>query len=240
MPSTSARTATRDQPPSTTGTPTRRARTWSLRAGTLALAAIAVGAPMVAAEPAASPAPRVARATAARPLVQQAGRIAPTVPAGSTDRPHREFDALGHIALAWMAASAADADAVAPAPAPEPSPPTTTVPPPPTTAPPTTAPPTTAPPTTAPPAPRAAPAPVANGSVWDDLAGCEAGGNWAIDSGNGYYGGLQFSLQSWHAMGGAGYPNQASREQQIAIGERLRAAQGWGAWPSCSRKLGLR
>ncbi|MCU1358106.1 MAG: hypothetical protein JWM89_3524 [Acidimicrobiales bacterium] len=248
MPSTSARTATRDQPPSTTGTSTRRARTWSLRAGTLALAAIAVAAPMVAAEPAAAPAPRVARATAARPVLQQPGRTAPTPPGHSTARPGREFDTLGHIALLWMAASAADADAVAPVPAPEPSPSTTTAPAPTTTAPAstTTAPPTTttepttAPPTTAPPAPQAAPAPVASGSVWDDLAGCEAGGNWAINSGNGYYGGLQFSLQSWHAMGGAGYPNQASREQQIAIGERLRAAQGWGAWPACARKLGLR
>ncbi|MGI8711485.1 MAG: transglycosylase family protein, partial [Acidimicrobiales bacterium] len=104
---------------------------------------------------------------------------------------------------------------------------------------------TTAPPTTtAAPAPPPAPEPqapaVANGSVWDQLAGCEAGGNWALSSGNGYYGGLQFSLQSWQAMGGSGYPHQASRAQQIAVGERLRAAQGWSAWPSCSRQLGLR
>ena len=98
------------------------------------------------------------------------------------------------------------------------------------------------------PAPKAAPAPapaapapaVAAGSPWDALAGCEAGGNWGINTGNGYYGGLQFSLSSWRAVGGTGYPHEASRETQIAMGERLRAAQGWGAWPACSRRLGLR
>ena len=68
----------------------------------------------------------------------------------------------------------------------------------------------------------------------------EAGGNWGINTGNGYYGGLQFSLSSWRAVGGTGYPHEASRETQIAMGERLRAAQGWGAWPACSRRLGLR
>ena len=78
------------------------------------------------------------------------------------------------------------------------------------------------------------------GSPWDALAQCEAGGNWAINTGNGYYGGLQFSLSSWRAVGGTGYPHEHSRETQIAMGERLRAAQGWGAWPACSRKLGLR
>jgi hypothetical protein len=81
---------------------------------------------------------------------------------------------------------------------------------------------------------------VAAGSVWDRLAECESGGNWAINTGNGYYGGLQFSLSSWRAVGGTGYPHQASRETQIAMGERLRAEQGWAAWPACSRKLGLR
>jgi len=90
-------------------------------------------------------------------------------------------------------------------------------------------------------APAQAPAPaVSGGSVWDALAKCEAGGNWSINTGNGYYGGLQFSAGSWRAMGGSGLPHQASREQQIAMGEKLKAAQGWGAWPSCSRKLGLR
>lgn len=81
---------------------------------------------------------------------------------------------------------------------------------------------------------------VSNGSVWDALARCEAGGNWSINTGNGYYGGLQFSASSWRAVGGTGLPHQHTRETQIAMGERLRAAQGWGAWPACSRKLGLR
>lgn len=77
-------------------------------------------------------------------------------------------------------------------------------------------------------------------SVWDSLARCESGGNWAINTGNGYYGGLQFSLSSWRAVGGSGYPHQASREEQIARAEILLARQGWGAWPACSSKLGLR
>ncbi|HEX2075468.1 MAG TPA: transglycosylase family protein [Geodermatophilus sp.] len=85
----------------------------------------------------------------------------------------------------------------------------------------------------------AAPA-VAGGSVWDQLAQCESGGNWAINTGNGYYGGLQFSLSTWRAYGGTGMPHENTREQQIAIAERVQDAQGWGAWPSCSRKLGLR
>ena len=78
------------------------------------------------------------------------------------------------------------------------------------------------------------------GGVWDRLAQCESGGNWAINTGNGYYGGLQFSLSSWRGVGGTGYPHEASRETQIAMGERLRANGGWGHWPACSRKLGLR
>ena len=76
--------------------------------------------------------------------------------------------------------------------------------------------------------------------VWDRLAQCESGGNWSINTGNGYYGGLQFSLQSWRAVGGSGYPHNHSREEQIRRGEKLQAIQGWGAWPACSRKLGLR
>lgn len=79
-----------------------------------------------------------------------------------------------------------------------------------------------------------------NGSVWDRLAQCESGGNWAANTGNGYYGGLQFSLSSWQAVGGTGYPHQASRDTQIAMGERLRSQGGWGHWPTCSRKIGLR
>jgi uncharacterized protein YabE (DUF348 family) len=81
---------------------------------------------------------------------------------------------------------------------------------------------------------------IADGSVWDALAQCEAGGNWAINTGNGYYGGLQFNLGTWRANGGTGMPHQASREEQIAVGQRVQASQGWGAWPGCTRKLGLR
>lgn len=86
-------------------------------------------------------------------------------------------------------------------------------------------------------------APVAyssDGSVWDRLAQCESGGNWSINTGNGYYGGLQFSLASWRGVGGSGYPHQASRAEQISRAEALRERQGWGAWPACSAKLGLR
>lgn len=88
--------------------------------------------------------------------------------------------------------------------------------------------------------PRAAAAPVASGSVWDQLAICESGGNWSINTGNGYYGGLQFSLGTWRAVGGSGLPSDASREEQIARAESVLARQGWGAWPACSSKLGLR
>ncbi|WP_307861845.1 transglycosylase family protein [Nocardioides sp. SYSU D00065] len=77
-------------------------------------------------------------------------------------------------------------------------------------------------------------------TVWDALARCESGGNWAINTGNGYYGGLQFSLSTWRAYGGAGYPHQASRETQIAVATKLRdATGGYGSWPGCAAKLGL-
>jgi LysM repeat protein len=85
-----------------------------------------------------------------------------------------------------------------------------------------------------------APAIIGDVSVWDAIARCESGGNWAINTGNGYYGGLQFTLSSWRGVGGSGYPNEASREEQIARAEMLRARQGWGAWPACTSKLGLR
>lgn len=81
---------------------------------------------------------------------------------------------------------------------------------------------------------------VSSGSVWDRLAQCESGGNWSINTGNGYYGGLQFSLSSWRGVGGAGYPHQASREEQIYRATLLQARQGWGAWPACTAKLGIR
>jgi LysM repeat protein len=76
--------------------------------------------------------------------------------------------------------------------------------------------------------------------VWDRLAQCESSGNWRINTGNGYYGGLQFTLSSWEWVGGSGYPHQASKQEQIARAEILLDRQGWGAWPACSRALGLR
>lgn len=80
---------------------------------------------------------------------------------------------------------------------------------------------------------------VADGSVWDKLAACESGGNWSINTGNGFYGGLQFTLSSWRAVGGTGYPSDASRDEQIMRGQMLQARGGWGNWPACSAKLGL-
>ena len=91
----------------------------------------------------------------------------------------------------------------------------------------------------------AAVAPAANAapdSDWDRLAECESGGNWSINTGNGYHGGLQFSPSTWNGYGGqefAPYAYQASREEQIVVAERVLAGQGWGAWPSCSAQLGL-
>jgi uncharacterized protein YabE (DUF348 family) len=71
-------------------------------------------------------------------------------------------------------------------------------------------------------------------SIWDRIAACESGGNWSINTGNGYYGGLQFSLSTWQAYGGSGRPDQNSREAQIAVAERVAAAEGgYGAWPVC-------
>ena len=81
---------------------------------------------------------------------------------------------------------------------------------------------------------------VAGGTVWDRLAQCESGGNWSIDTGNGFYGGLQFTQSSWRAAGGSGSPQNASRSEQIRVAQRLQQMQGWGAWPACSSKLGLR
>lgn len=79
--------------------------------------------------------------------------------------------------------------------------------------------------------------------VWDQIAQCESTGNWAINSGNGFYGGIQFTQQTWEAFGGTEYAPRAdlaSREEQIAIGKKVQAAQGWGAWPACTSKLGMR
>lgn len=87
-------------------------------------------------------------------------------------------------------------------------------------------------------APVAASGPVGD-TVWDRLATCESGNDWQINSGNGYYGGLQFDLTTWQAYGGTGYPYEHTRDEQIAVAERLRAARGFYPWPVCGRRLGL-
>ena len=81
---------------------------------------------------------------------------------------------------------------------------------------------------------------VSSGSVWDRLAKCESGGNWSINTGNGFYGGLQFTPSTWRAFGGTGMPHKASRERQIAVAKKVQAGQGWSAWPGCTSKLGIR
>jgi resuscitation-promoting factor RpfB len=83
--------------------------------------------------------------------------------------------------------------------------------------------------------------PVSNGGTWDALARCEAGGNWAINTGNGFFGGVQFDQNTWERNGGLRYAARAdlaTREEQIAIAEVTRARQGWGAWPVCSGRVG--
>ena len=83
---------------------------------------------------------------------------------------------------------------------------------------------------------------VAGGSVWDELVQCEATGDWSANTGNGFSGGLQFTPSTWAAYGGTEYApeaHMASREQQIAVAEKVQAAQGWGAWPACTSKMGL-
>ncbi len=92
--------------------------------------------------------------------------------------------------------------------------------------------------------PTASPVPVvavnpADEAIWESLAKCESGGNWAIDTGNGYYGGLQFSQSAWESVGGAGNPAAATREEQISRGKDLQARRGWGVWGLCAKKLGL-
>ncbi|WP_328415376.1 LysM peptidoglycan-binding domain-containing protein [Streptomyces violaceus] len=81
----------------------------------------------------------------------------------------------------------------------------------------------------------------ADSGVWDRIAQCESGGNWHINTGNGYYGGLQFAPSTWRAYGGTAYAataDQASRSQQIAVATKVQRAQGWGAWPTCSARAG--
>lgn len=191
------------EPLSTTGTPAGRASRWPIRAGIVAMAGIALAAPMVAADPAAAPAKPAEVAVTVEQSSVEAAKPAQAIKARA--------NSVDYAAQLLWRQLAAEPPTTTAAPAPPPLP-----------------------------APMPARAAVSNGSSWDRLAQCEAGGNWAVNTGNGYYGGLQFSAQSWRAVGGSGLPNQASRETQIAMGERLRAAQGWGAWPSCSAKLGLR
>jgi len=88
-----------------------------------------------------------------------------------------------------------------------------------------------------------APAQGATLHTWERLAHCESGGRWHINTGNGYYGGLQFSGPTWRGYGGGKYARNAHRAtkgQQIRIAERVRRGQGWGAWPVCSRRIGVR
>ncbi len=83
--------------------------------------------------------------------------------------------------------------------------------------------------------------PISDGSIWDAIAGCEAGGNWAINTGNGYYGGVQFDQGTWARNGGLRFAPRAdlaTREEQIAVAEVTRQRQGWGAWPVCSGRAG--
>lgn len=96
--------------------------------------------------------------------------------------------------------------------------------------------PTATPTATPTPFPTANPEDVAN---WDKLAGCETHGNWAEDTGNGYFGGLQFSQSAWLAVGGTGKPSDATRDEQILRAKTLFSHQGWGAWSECARRVGL-
>jgi resuscitation-promoting factor RpfE len=75
-----------------------------------------------------------------------------------------------------------------------------------------------------------------SGVDWDAVAACESGGNWSIATGNGYYGGLQFTMGTWRANGGSGSPQHASREEQIRVAENVLRSQGIGAWPVCGRR----
>ncbi len=82
----------------------------------------------------------------------------------------------------------------------------------------------------------------AAGSVWDRVAACESGGNWSINTGNGYYGGLQFAGSTWRGFGGGQYASRAdlaTKSQQIAVAQRVLKVQGPGAWPVCSKRAGL-
>ena len=88
-----------------------------------------------------------------------------------------------------------------------------------------------------------APSQAATTKTWNRLAQCESGGRWHINTGNGYYGGLQISPSTWRGYGGkkfASLPHRASKGEQIKIAERIKRGQGWGAWPTCSSRIGVR
>jgi hypothetical protein len=87
------------------------------------------------------------------------------------------------------------------------------------------------------------PSDAATTRTWQKLAMCESSGRWHINTGNGYYGGLQISRSTWKGYGGgrfASLPSRATKAEQIKIAERIKRGQGWGAWPSCSRRIGVR
>jgi len=91
-----------------------------------------------------------------------------------------------------------------------------------------------------PPPPAPLPNPVAPAyGIWDAIAKCESGGNWAANTGNGYLGGLQFDMDSWRKAGGVGRPDQASRATQIAVAQHWQTLVGWKAWPVCARRVGV-
>ena len=80
-------------------------------------------------------------------------------------------------------------------------------------------------------------------NVWDRVATCESTNNWTIDTGNGYYGGLQISPRTWRAFGGRKFartPHKATKREQVRVAKRIKRHQGWGAWPHCSRRIGVR
>ena len=79
--------------------------------------------------------------------------------------------------------------------------------------------------------------------TWHRLAKCESGARWHINTGNGYYGGLQISPRTWRAFGGGKFarsPHKATKRQQVRVAKRIKRHQGWGAWPHCSRRIGVR
>jgi hypothetical protein len=88
-----------------------------------------------------------------------------------------------------------------------------------------------------------APSDAATVRTWNRLAQCESSGRWHINTGNGYYGGLQISRSTWRGFGGgrfASLPHRATKAEQIKVAERIKRSQGWGAWPACSARIGLR